>query len=50
MTDRAFGGFFSEIYFRCETHGIPYPKGSKCPRCEHEETMNNEVELYVIMN
>ncbi len=50
MTDRIFGGFFDEIYYRCKKHYIPYPKGAKCPRCEQEKEMSKEIDIDVIMN
>lgn len=24
----------NEVFYMCDTHGIPYPKGAKCPACE----------------
>jgi len=33
--DKAYySGFGSEMYYECAVHGVPYPTGAKCPRCE----------------
>ena len=26
-----------ETWYKCEKHGVTYPKGAKCPACEKEK-------------
>lgn len=36
--DKAYyAGFGSEMYYKCTEHGVSYPKGARCPRCENDE-------------
>ena len=44
------GGFFAETFYKCEKHLGAYPKGAKCPRCEQEKIMAEEIDIDVIMN
>ncbi len=37
----AYSGIFSaEVYYKCRKHSVSYPRGTTCPKCDHEKKKN----------
>lgn len=40
-----FSAPWSETYYMCRHHFVPYPKGAKCPVCAKAEKENDKKEV-----
>ena len=32
-----FNWLYADYWYKCKKHKVPYPRGSKCPKCEKEK-------------